>query len=64
LKRPSSIACTARSCERSAQRSCSSREMPSSRLTKEACSTMWRSSKVEINPSCTIESMSVPSPSR
>src|SRR5204863_396431 len=39
-KKPSSWARTARSCERSAQRSCSSREIPSSRETNDACSTM------------------------
>ena len=41
---------TARSCERSAQASCSSREMPSSRETNDACSTMCRLSKRRREP--------------
>ena len=63
-KRPSSIAFTARSCERSAQASWSSREMPSSRETNDACSTMCFESKLEVSPSWVIRSISVPSPSR
>ena len=57
------LARTARSCERSAHRSWSSREMPSSRETNDACSTMCLLSNVDVSPSWVIRSISVPSPS-
>jgi hypothetical protein len=63
-KKPVSIACTARSCERSAQASWSSRAIPSSRETCDACSIMWRLSKVETRPSCVIRSITTSSPIR
>ena len=59
-KRPASIAATARWCERNAQASCSSREMPSSRETNDACSTMCLPSKVEMSASWSIRSIRRP----
>ena len=62
-KRPASCAAIARSCERSAHASWSSREIPSSRETNDACSTMCWLSKVEVSPSKTMRSISSPLPS-
>ena len=57
-------AAAARCCDRAAQASCSSREMPSSRDTCAFCCTMCSPSNVEVSPSKTIESISSPFPRR
>ena len=63
-KRPASCAAAARSWERSAHASCSSRLIPSSRATADACWTMCRPSKVEVSPSKTVWSSTSPLPRR
>ena len=63
-RRPSSVALTASSCERSAQRSRSGRVSSSSSPTSVASSNIWRPENGFVRPSWTIASSAFASPMR